>query len=227
MALSFPDSRIRAAITATFVELGGPPTVDDLMRRTELTRDEIFDGLRRLEASGSLTLRPATLDVWTAPPFSATPTIHHVTIATPQGDRRFWAACAWCALGVCALLGPGRIHSLYGGEDTPFDLDVDASGPKPLGETCVHFAVPAKRWAESQGYACATTLFFSSPEAEVDWLARTRLPAGRVVPLEQAWRLAKAYFAGSTGPGPHARHRADLDALFRGVGLEDPFFLLK
>src|SRR5689334_15958011 len=144
MALRIDDARVRAAINALFVERGGPPTVDELMARAELPRDQIFDALRRLEASGSLTLRPGTLDVWTAPPFSATPTIHHVTIAAT--GQKFWAGCAWCALGVCALLGPGRIHSLYGGEDAPFDLDVDAQGPRPLGDTCVHFAVPAARW---------------------------------------------------------------------------------
>jgi hypothetical protein len=227
MALRPHDARVRAAINAIFVERGGPPTADELMARAELPRDEIFDALRRLEATGSLTLRPGTLDVWTAPPFSATPTIHHVTVHTARGEQKFWAGCAWCALGVCALLGPGRIHSLYGGEDEPFDLDVDAQGPRPLGETCVHFAVPAKRWAESLGYACATILFFKTPDDEEDWLARTRLPAGRVVPLAQTWKLAQAFFAGSSEPGPHTRHRSDMDALFRGVGLDDPFFLLK
>jgi Alkylmercury lyase len=224
MALRPDDARVRAAINAIFVERGGPPEADELMARTNLPRDQIFDALRRLADAGSITLRPGTLDVWTAPPFSATPTVHHVTINTGQ---KFWAGCAWCALGICALVGPGRIHSLYGGEDTPFDLDVDAHGPRPLGDTCVHFAVPAKRWAESLGYACATILFFASPDDEHDWLERTRLPAGRIVPLEQTWRLASAFFGGSTQPGPHTRHRSDVDALFRSVGLDDPFFLLK
>ena len=227
MALALDDARVRAAINAAFVAHGRPPGADELHARTELPRDAIFDALRRLDANGSIMLRPGTLDVWTAPPFSATPTIHHVTINTASGERKLWAGCAWCALGICALLGPGRIHSLFGGEDAPFDLDVDDGGPRPLGETCVHFAVPAKRWAESLGYACATTLFFPSPDAERDWLDRTRLPAGRVLPLEQTWRLAKAVYAKSSEPGTHMRHRSDMDAIFRGVGIDDPFFLLK
>jgi hypothetical protein len=227
MALRFDDARIRAAITAHFAAGGGPPAADDLVAKTGLARDEIFEALRRLEVAGSLTLRPGTLDVWTAPPFSATPTVHHVTIGSGETARKFWAGCAWCALGVCALLGPGRIHSLYGGEDQPFDLDVDERGPQPLGETCVHFAVPAKRWSESLGYACATTLFFESPDQEVDWLARTRLPAGRVISLAQTWKLAQAYFTGSDQPGPHTRHRSDLGALFQDAGLADPFFSFK
>lgn len=223
MALRFDDARVRAAINAVFVERGGPPTADELHARTELPRDEIFDALRRLEAAGAVLLRPGTLDVWLAPPFSATPTIHHVTI----GERKLWAACAWTALGACAMLGPGRIHSLYGGEDAPFDLDVDEGGPRPLGDTCLHFAVPVRRWAESLGYASATTLFFPSPDAEADWLDRTRLPAGRVVPLEQAWRLAQAVFGKGADPGAHMRHRSEMDAVFRSVGLDDPFFLQK
>ena len=223
MALRSDDARVRAAINALFVERGGPPEADELMTRTALPRDEVFDALRRLDAAGSITLRPGTLDVWTAPPFSATPTIHHVTI----NEKKFWAGCAWCALGVCVVAGPGRIHSLYGGEDTPFDLDVDDHGPRPLGETCVHFAVPAARWGESLGYSCATILFFESPDHEHDWLERTRLPAGRVVSLEQTWRLARTFFDRFSDPAPHTRHRSDWDAMFRGVGLDDPFFLLK
>ncbi len=223
MALRSDDARVRAAINAVFVERGGPPEADELVARTMLSRDEVFDALRRLAAAGALTLRPGTLDVWTAPPFSATPTIHHVSI----GPKKYWAGCAWCALGVCVAAGPGRIHSLYGGEDAPFDLDVDEHGPRPLGETCVHFAVPAKRWAESLGYACATILFFESPDQEHDWLERTRLPAGRVVSLEQTWRLARSFFDRFSDPAPHTRHRSDWDALFRNAGLDDPFFLLK
>jgi hypothetical protein len=225
MALRPDDARVRAAIHASFVERGGPPEADELIARTELPRDEIFDALRRLAAVGSITLRPGTLDVWTAPPFSATPTIHHVTVAS--SGQKFWGACAWCALGVCVAVGPGRIHSLYGGEDAPFDLTVDDQGPRPLGETCVHFAVPAKRWAESLGYACATILFFASPDDEHDWLERTRLPAGRVVGLEQTWKLAQRFFEKFSEPGPHLRHKSDVDALFRDAGLDDPFFLLK
>jgi hypothetical protein len=225
MALRSDDARVRAAINAVFVERGGPPVADELVTRTMLSRDEIFDSLRRLDATGSITLRPGTLDVWTAPPFSATPTIHHVTIA--GSDKKYWAACAWCALGVCVVAGPGRIHSLYGGEDSPFDLDVDPQGPRPLGDTCVHFAVPAQRWGESLGYSCATILFFAHPDDEHDWLERTRLPAGRVVSLEQTWRLARTFFDRFSDPGPHTRHKSDCDALFRNAGLDDPFFLLK
>ncbi|HTJ40647.1 MAG TPA: organomercurial lyase [Kofleriaceae bacterium] len=242
MALRPDDARVRAAIHSIFVERGGPPEADELIARTELPRDEIFDALRRLAATGSITLRPGTLDVWAAPPFSATPTIHHVTVGDGEHAKKFWAGCAWCALGVCVAVGPGRIHSLYGGEDEPFDLTVDAQGPRDVrvadaatrtrsvtrgGETCVHFAVPAKRWGESLGYACATILFFKSPDDEEDWLARTRLPAGRVVGLEQTWRLAQRFFEKFSEPGPHLRHKSDVDALFRDAGLDDPFFLLK
>mgnify|MGYP000567762513 CR=1 FL=1 len=223
MALRPDDARVRAAINLAFAERGGPPGADELVARAELPRDAIFDALRRLESQGSLVLRPGTLDVWLAPPYSATPTIHHVTI----GDRKLWASCAFGALGVCAQLGPGRVHSLYGGLDAPFDLDVDRDGPRPLGDTCVHFAVPVRRWAEGPGYACATTLFFASPDAEPEWIDRTRLPAGRIVPLAQAWQLAQALYADGSRPEAHLRHRADSDAMFRSVGLTDPFFLVK
>ena len=69
---------------------------------------------------------------------------------------------------------PGPMDAASGAPQRLAQVDrVDAQGPRPLGETCVHFAVPAKRWAESLGYACATILFFKTPDDEEDWLART------------------------------------------------------
>jgi hypothetical protein len=225
MALGPHDARVRAAINLAFVESGGaPPRIDDLATRVEMTRDAVFDALRRLEIQGSIILRPGTLDVWAAPPFSATPTQFRVHC----DGARYWAGCAWCALGVCALLGaPGTITSNLGGEDDAVTIEVGPTGPTSARPLWVHFAVPAVRWEESLGYACATMMLFDDPEAIDAWSDRHRLPRGIAVPLEQTWRLAKGWFGGGLRPEPHARHRAELQAVFAGVGLDDPFFALK
>ena len=223
MALSTLDAAVRAAINEGFLERGAAPTGEELAHQLGVDLDAVFETLRRLAGHGSISLRPATLDLWTAPPFSATPTPHRVDVA----GRLLWGGCVWCALGICALAGaPGTIRTVLGGEGPEVALEVGADGPAASSRV-VHFAVPARRWSESLGYACATILLFDDDEAVADWCARRRLPAGRVVPLEQVWRLAVGWFGGARRPAPHLRHRADLEEIFRSVGLDEPFWSLR
>lgn len=224
VALSTLDAAVRAAINEGFLERGAAPTAEELAHQLAVDRDAVYETLRRLAGHGSIALRPATMDLWTAPPFSATPTLHRVEVA----GRSLWAGCAWCALGICALSGaPGTIRSVLGGDGAPLTLEVGVDGPRATSPLLVHFAVPARRWSESLAYACSTILFFEDDEAVAEWCAKRRLPAGRSVPLDQLWRLAGAWFGGARFPGPHLRHRSDLEAIFRSVGLDDDFFALK
>jgi hypothetical protein len=224
MALSMVDAAVRAAINEGFLERGAAPTVEELSQRLELDRDAVYETLRRLAGHGSITLRPATLDLWAAPPFSATPTLHRVDV----GGRSLWGGCAWCALGICALAGaPATLRTVLGGEGAELRLEVGVEGPVAAPPLVVHFAVPARRWSESLSYACSTILVFPDEEAVADWCARRRLPAGRSLPLEQVWRLAVAWFGGARATAPHLRHRADLEEIFRSVGLDDPFWALR
>jgi len=224
MALSTLDAAVRAAINEGFLEHGAAPTVDELAHQLGVDRDAVYETLRRLAGHGSIALRPATMDLWSAPPFSATPTLHRVDVA----GRSLWGGCAWCALGICAMAGsPGTIRTVLGGDGAEIVLEVGTAGPVAAPPLLVHFAVPARRWPESLAYACSTILFFSDEDAIAEWCARRRLPAGRTVPLEQVWRLAVAWYGGARGPAPHLRHRSDLEATFRSIGLDDDFFALK
>jgi hypothetical protein len=224
VALSSLDAAVRAAINEGFLERGSAPTAEELAHQLAVDRDAVYETLRRLAGHGSIALRPATMDLWTAPPFSATPTLHRVEVA----GRSLWGGCAWCALGICALAGaPGKIRTVLGGDGEVLTLDVGVDGPVSPKPLLVHFAVPARRWSESLAYACSTILLFEDEEAVAEWCARRRLPAGRTVPLDQVWRLAVAWFGGARHPAPHLRHRSDLEAVFRSVGLDDDFFALK
>jgi hypothetical protein len=224
VALSSLDAAVRAAINEGFLERGAAPTAEELAHQLAVDRDAVYETLRRLAGHGSVALRPATMDLWTAPPFSATPTLHRVEVA----GRFLWGGCAWCALGICALAGaPGTIRTVLGGDGEELTLAVGTDGPSLERPLLVHFAVPPRRWSESLAYACSTILLFEDDEAVAEWCARRRLPAGHSVPLEQVWRLAVAWFGGARQPGPHLRHRSDLEAVFRSVGLDDEFFALK
>lgn len=225
MALAPIDATVRAAINAGFLAAhGAPPTADEIATRTKLTRDEVFDSLRRLDALGSVSLRPQTMELWTAPPFSATPTLFRVAC---KGDL-FWGSCAWSALGICALAGTaGTIRGALGGEGEDVEVTLDAEGPRAPMPLYVHFAIPAARWSDSLPYTHNMTLLFRSVEEVDSWSERRRLPRGEVVPIQQAWKLAVAWYGGSDSAEPHLRHRADLEAIFKSVDLGSPHFQLR
>ncbi len=225
MALAPLDANVRAAINAGFLAAhGAPPTADELAHKTGLSRDEIFDSLRRLDALGSVTLRPQTMELWTAPPFSATPTLFRVS----TGDDLFWGSCAWSALGICALSKrAGTIRGSLGGEGEDVEVTVSEEGPQAPIPLFVHFAIPAARWADSLPYTHSMTLFFRSVDEVDSWSERRRLPRGVVIPIQQAWKLAAAWFGGGTEAEPHMRHRAEQEALFQSVDLGQPHFQLR
>jgi Alkylmercury lyase len=88
-----------------------------------------------------IVLRPGTLDLWAAPPFSAGPTGFRVR----SGNRSLFGTCAWDAFGV-----PAALHA---------DADVEASCPssgepircgvrggRAFGDAVIHLLVPAAQF---------------------------------------------------------------------------------
>ena len=77
-----------------------------------------------------------------APPFSGVPT-QHVVLA---GGRRYFANCAWDALGIpAALHQPAVVHSRCEQSFEPLRLEVGLEGPEP-SPWLFHSLVPAARW---------------------------------------------------------------------------------
>lgn len=77
-----------------------------------------------------------------APPFSGVPTQHRVTV----GDVRYYANCAWDALGIpAALRRPGTVHSRCEETREPFELEIGLEGPAP-SDWIFHSLVPAAKW---------------------------------------------------------------------------------
>jgi len=217
------DALVRAEVSTVFLETTRAPDLATLARRTGFGPDEVEASLRRLEQRVSLKLRPGSADVWTAVPFSATPTLFHVR----AGDRQYWASCAWCSLGVAMLAdAPATIRSTAGGEDAPIVVEVRADGAPEPSSTQVHFALPASRWVDSRELACSTILFFRDA-ADVDaWSARHALPRGEVVPVGVVWELARAWFGGNTQPAAHRRSRREAQEILSRAGLTGPFWQL-
>jgi hypothetical protein len=64
-------------------------------------------------------------------------------------------------------------------------------------------------------------------EAHVDrWCRARRLPRGAIFTLDQAWRLAQAWYADRLSPDWSRRTPAQAEAAFESVGLRGSFWKL-
>lgn len=209
-------------IIKSFVERGFPPTPADLAAEAGLSPAAAASELRALADSHGVVFHPHCPEVWICHPFATYPMGWWVE----KGTRGWFTNCAWCALGVCALVGgESRVHTLIGGEAKKVSFAVGASGPTG-GDTVVHFAVPPKRAWENVLFTCGTITLFER-EHDVDpWCRRYRLPKGEVVPLLRAWQLACAWYGNHLAEDWKKWTIAEAAAIFQRVGLGSDFWKL-
>jgi hypothetical protein len=131
------DLELRNRTYARFVELGRAPAAAELGEESE-----VIAGWRRLHDAHALVLNPATDELRMANPFSAVPTAYRVS----AGGRRWYANCAWDALGICAALGvDGTVESSCPDCGEPYSIEV-RSGSADGDDLLFHCLVPARRW---------------------------------------------------------------------------------
>lgn len=82
------------------IDHGYAPSNESLANILEVQQQDIIDGLYRLEAYHGVVLHPNEPKVWVVHPFSLSPTNFYVKSA--RGE--WWGNCAWCSLGIAAIL---------------------------------------------------------------------------------------------------------------------------
>jgi hypothetical protein len=136
------DTQVKVAIYRHFAATASRPSVADLAAALDVGVGEIEAALPRLRASRVLFFEPDGVTIRMAPPFSGVPTQHEVE----AGGRRYFANCAWDALGIpAALRDPGIVRSRCEQTHEPLRLEVGTDGP-PRSDWIFHCQVPAAHW---------------------------------------------------------------------------------
>src|SRR5262249_38645434 len=132
----------KVAIYAATAETGRIPSLSEVARRAQASPEDVALAFTRLRASRVLFLEPDGRTIRMAPPFSAVPTQHRVTVA----GISYFANCAWDALAIpAALHQPGVVHSRCEQSLEPLELAVELDGPEP-SPWLFHCLVPAAKW---------------------------------------------------------------------------------
>ena len=136
------ETRVRAEVLRHFAEAGEAPSPREIAGRLDATEKGVLAAWDRLRAGRALVTGEDGVSILMANPFSGIPTDHTVESA----GIRYYANCAWDALGIPAALNrTGVVRSRCGETGEPLRLEVGADGPEPSG-WIFHSLVPAARW---------------------------------------------------------------------------------
>ena len=136
------DTQVKLAVYRHFAETGRGPAPNEVAKRAGSDVGRVLEAYGRLRAQRLLVLEADGSSIRMASPFSGVPTQHVVEAA----GTRYFANCAWDALGVpAALHTPGTVHSRCEQTGEPLHLRVGLEGPEP-SDWLFHCLVPAAKW---------------------------------------------------------------------------------
>jgi len=136
------ETQVKLGIYRHFAETGSGPRPEEIAQRVGSSASDVLAAYGRLRAQRVLVLEEDGVAIRMAPPFSGVPTQHEVH----SEGRRYFANCAWDALGIpAALRRPAEVRSRCEQSLEPLKLAVGRDGPAP-SDWLFHCLVPAARW---------------------------------------------------------------------------------
>ncbi len=198
------------------------PSREELGSRLTCSSAELDRAFDELAEVHGVVLHPSSHDVWAIHPFSLAPTPFLVT----AGNKKWWGNCAWCSLGIAALVGePCVITTTLGAETEQVQLIV-SNGHVSRQDLVVHFPIPMTRAWDNVVYTCSTMLLFKD-EAHVDeWSAQHRIPRGDIQPVARVLELAQRWYGGHLRADWQKKSVAEARAIFAELGFTHPVWSL-
>jgi len=147
--------------------------------------------LIELEEQHGVVLHPDKDSVWIMHPLSTAPT----NFCIKARGMTYWGNCAWCSLGVAALLQPNdvTISTTAGAEGESVEIAITNGKPSET-DYLIHFPVPMTRAWDNVVYTCSVMLLFRS-ELEIDsWCKRHQIRKGDVETVGRIWDFAKEWY---------------------------------
>jgi hypothetical protein len=220
--LTLTHGVLHATIARFFLERGTAPTIAQLEAQLALDRATVAGALQALAAYHGVVLHPTSGEIWAMHPFSAAPTAFWVESARGA----WWGNCAWCALGIVALLdADATITTTLGGESEQLVLRIRDGVVSPP-DCWVHFPIPMASAWDNVTYTCSTMLVFTSHAAVDAWCARHAMPRGDVQSVATVWAFARAWYGRHLDPAWTKWTTEEAQALFSRFGLTGPIWTL-
>ncbi|MBD2461475.1 alkylmercury lyase family protein [Oscillatoria sp. FACHB-1407] len=209
------NSILHYTIIKFIIDYGYAPEVNELAQCLKVSEAEVVTRLRNLQDDHGVVLHPNSEKIWVIHPFSLAPTPFLVRC----GDREWWGNCAWCSLGIAALLGQDVIiTTTLGANSRQIDLHVE-DGELMETDLYVHFPIRMVNAWDNVIYTCSTMLVFES-ESQIDsWSKKHRIQKGDVQPIQKIWEFAKVWYGDHLNPEWKKWTFEEAKAIFDQFGL--------
>lgn len=136
------ETRVRTAILEAFAETGIAPSPTGIANRLGSEVEPVLEAWDRLREGRAIVTGEDGVSIRMANPFSGIPTEHTFESA----GIRYYANCAWDALGIpAALARGGSVRSRCAQSAEPLRLEVGDDGPERC-DWLFHSLVPAAHW---------------------------------------------------------------------------------
>lgn len=184
------NSVLHFTIIKSIIENGFAPSVKDLSIILNANEDEVVKGLKKLQEYHGVVLHPNEPKVWVIHPFSMSPTNFYVK--SKKGE--WWGNCAWCSLGVVALINDdAKIITTIGGETEQIEINI-INGEIQEKNYYIHFPIPMKNAWDNVIYTCSNMLIFDNEKQIEQWATKHNVPKGDIQPIENIWNFSKKWY---------------------------------
>ena len=188
--MNVSNSILHYTIIKFIIDRGYAPEVDELANLLKTTEDNIIAALRNLQDDHGIVLHPNSSKIWVIHPFSLAPT----NFLVHYENREWWGNCAWCSLGVAALVNRDvTITTTLGANGKQVDIQIKNGRVVETG-LWIHFPIPMLNAWDNVIYTCSTMLVFENREEVAVWSRKHRIAEGDIQPITKIWEFAKVWY---------------------------------
>jgi len=216
------NANLHHAILEGIIANGYAPSNQDLAKAFNVSENTIVTALRDLQEYHGVVLHPNEAKVWAIHPFSLSPTNFYVT----SKNGEWWGNCAWCSLGVAALLKEDvKITTTIGAETKQITITI-VDGEIQEKDYFIHFPIPMKNAWDNVVYTCSNMLLFEN-ERQIDaWTKKHHIPKGDIQPIERIWNFSKKWYGNHLNPEWTKWTMEEAKEMFLEYGLTDSIWKL-
>ena len=189
-------SRLHYTIIKHIIDKGYAPDINSLSGMLDSNRKTIIKTLYDLQEEHGVVLHPNEPKIWALHPFSLAPT--NFVIKSSNGE--WWGNCAWCSLGIAALLNKNcSITTSIGAQGEQVIIHIE-NGELIEKDFIIHFPIPMKNAWDNVIYTCSNMLMFKNENQINSWTKRHNIAKGDIQPIKNIWELSKKWYGNHLSP---------------------------
>jgi hypothetical protein len=190
------NSNLYYIILKHIIDQGFAPGPDVLSEILHTDISEVERGLYALQEYHGVVLHPHKPEIWVIHPFSLAPT--NFLVKSSKGT--WWGNCAWCSLGIAALLKEDlTITTNLGAHDEQVIIHI-VNGEVKETNFYIHFPIPMKNAWDNVIYTCSNMLVFRDEEQIAGWCKKHNIPKGDIQPINHVWEFSKKWYGNHLNP---------------------------